>query len=131
MGLVGDADVEGAAREGRAASGGEEEYNAVARSYHDTMLSGKLIQAVCQATDREGGGCLLPDDQCTKTGRLVAEVLREKHPGMRAPPWKILRAQPSGSMRTCPKRYPSTSRRMTSRGSHQSSLAQQVRWEQR
>ena len=50
------------------------------------MLSGKLRQAVRQATDREGGGCLLPDDQCTKTGRPVAEVLREKHQDMRVPP---------------------------------------------
>ena len=32
------------------------------------------------------GRCLLPDDQCTKIGRLVAEVLREKHPDMQAPP---------------------------------------------
>ena len=46
------------------------------------MLSGKLRQAVCWATHQEGGGCLLPDDQCTKTGRPVAEVFREKHPDM-------------------------------------------------
>ena len=50
------------------------------------MLSGKLRQDVRQATNREGGGWLLPDDQCTKTGRPVAEVLREKHPDMRVPP---------------------------------------------
>ena len=36
-----------------------------------------------------GGGCLLPDDQCTRTGRPVAEVLREKHPGIRVPPVEI------------------------------------------
>ena len=53
---------------------------------HKTVLSGKLRQAVRRATDREGGGCLLPEDQCTKTGRPVAEVLREKHPDMRVPP---------------------------------------------
>ena len=67
-GLVGDPKVEGAVREGRAASGGEEEDEAVARSYHDTVLSGNLRQAVRWATNREGGGCLLPDYQCTKTG---------------------------------------------------------------
>ena len=55
------------------------------------MLSGKLPQAVRQATNREGGGCLLLDDQCTKTGRPVAEFLREKHPDMCVPPWIILR----------------------------------------
>ena len=60
--LVRGADAEGATREGRAASGEEEEDEAVDRSYHETVLSGKLRQAVCWATDREGEGCLLPDD---------------------------------------------------------------------
>ena len=41
-GLVGDSEEEGAAREGRAASGDEEEDEAVARSIHNTVLSGKL-----------------------------------------------------------------------------------------
>ena len=68
-GLVGDAELEGSACEGRAASGGKEEDEAVVRSYHNTVLSGKLRYAVRQATDREGGGCLLPGDKCTKTGR--------------------------------------------------------------
>ena len=77
-GLVGDAKAEGAARKGRATSGSEEEDEAVSRSYHDTVLSGNLWQAVCRATDREGGGHLLLDDQCTKIGRPVAEVLQEK-----------------------------------------------------
>ena len=58
----------------------------MAQSFHETMLSGKLRQAVRWATDREGGGCLLPVDKCTKTGRPVADVLLEKHPDMRAPP---------------------------------------------
>ena len=65
---MGDAEAEGAAREGIAASGGEEEEEVVAWSYHDTVLSGKLRQVVRSATDREGGGCLLPDDQRTRTG---------------------------------------------------------------
>ena len=75
-GLVGDAEAEGAAREGRSAFSGEEEDNAVAQSFHETVLSGKLHQAVRRATDREGRGCLLLDDQCTKTGRPIADVLR-------------------------------------------------------
>ena len=81
-GLVGDTESEGSAREGRAASGGEQKDEAVARRYHDMVLSGKLRQAVCRATDRKGGACLLPDDQCMKTGRPVAVVLRDKHPDM-------------------------------------------------
>ena len=58
----------------------------MARSFHKTVLLGKLCQAVRQATDREEGGCLLLGDKCTKTGRPVADVLREKHPDMRSPP---------------------------------------------
>ena len=81
-GLVGDAKAEGAARKGRAAFSGEEEEDAMARIFHEAVLSGKLRQAIRQATGREGGGCLLPDDQCTKTGRLLEEVLQEKHPDM-------------------------------------------------
>ena len=42
VGLVGDAESEGGAKEGRAASDWEEEDEAVAWSYHDTVLSGKL-----------------------------------------------------------------------------------------
>ena len=82
---MGDAEAKGAAREGRAAFSGEEEDDAVARSFHDTVLLGKLRQAIRRATDRKGGGCLLPYEQFTKTGRLVAAVLREKHLDMRVP----------------------------------------------
>ena len=84
-GLVGDIEAEGAAREGRAASGDKEEDNAVARSFHETVLLGKIRQAVRRATDQEGGGCLLLDYQCTKTAQPVSEVLWEKHPSMRVP----------------------------------------------
>ena len=62
-GLVGESKAEGAAREGRAAFRSEEEDYAVARSFHEKVLSGKLRQAVCWATNREGGGYLLLDDQ--------------------------------------------------------------------
>ena len=41
-GLVGVAGAEGAARKGRAASGGEEEEEVVSQSYHDTVFSGKF-----------------------------------------------------------------------------------------
>ena len=84
--LVGYAEAEGAAREGRSASCGEESDDAVARRYHDTVLSGKLRQAVRRSTNREGGGCLFPDNPCTKTRRPVAEILRKKHLDIRVPP---------------------------------------------
>ena len=83
---MGNAEAEGAACEGRAAFSGEEENDAVSRSFHETVLSGKLRQAIRRKTNQEGGGCLLQDDQCTKTGQPVADVLREKHPEMRVPP---------------------------------------------
>ena len=46
--MVGHAEAEGAAREIMAISGVEEEDEAVARSYHDTMLLGKLMQNIRQ-----------------------------------------------------------------------------------
>ena len=67
-GLVGDAKSEGSSRDVRAASRGEKEDKNMARSYHETMLLGKLRQAVCRATNTEGGGCLLLDDLCKNTG---------------------------------------------------------------
>ena len=115
----------------RAVFSGKEEDDTVALSFHETVLSGNIWKAICRATDREGGGCLLPEEKCTKPERLIAEVLGDKHMDMRVPPWKNLHAQPLSSMGTCPKGYPSTSRSMMSRGLHQSSPAQQVRWEQR
>ena len=51
-GLVWDDDVEGAAQEGRAAFGGEEEDDAVSRSYHHMLMYGKLRQTFRRATDR-------------------------------------------------------------------------------
>ena len=93
-GLVGDTEEEGAARDVRSASGREEEDETVARSCHNTVLSSKLSQAVCWAIEREEGGCLFPDEQCTNNGRPVAEDIREKHPDMTSPPWKIPCAHP-------------------------------------
>ena len=58
----------------------------VTQSYHNTVLLGKLLQAVRRATNREREVYLFPDDQCTKTGRPVVEFLWEKHPDMCVPP---------------------------------------------
>jgi hypothetical protein len=49
------------------------------------VLDGKLRAAVRFATDRDGGGVLLPQDACTKTGRPVMEVLLSQHPDTRIP----------------------------------------------
>ena len=76
VGLVGDIEAEGATREGRDASVSEEEDEDLSRSYCTTVLSGKLRQAIHWETNREGEGCLLLNDQCTKTGRPVSEILQ-------------------------------------------------------
>ena len=70
----------GGAREDIDAIGGEKEDKHKSHIYQITVLSSKLDQAVLRETKREGAGCLLPDDQCTKTRRLLEEVIWEKHP---------------------------------------------------
>ena len=60
MGLMGDSKAEGADQEGRAALSGEEEDDAVAQVFHETLLSGKLWKAVQQANEGEGGGVSPP-----------------------------------------------------------------------
>ena len=57
----------------------------LARRFQAKVLSGRLRQAVRHATNRDGGRVLQPDDACTKTGRPVLEILKEKHPDMREP----------------------------------------------
>ena len=47
--------------------------------------SGKLRAVVRTVTDRDPGGLYAPDNICTKPGRRVLDVLREKHPDARIP----------------------------------------------
>ena len=126
-----DAEADGASREGRTTRGREKEDNQQAWSYHSTVMSGNISHAVRSATNRKGGGCLLPDDQCTKTGRPVVEVLQEKHPNMKVTPPKKPCVQPLNNTRKCLKWYPLISRRMTSHGLYQSFPEPQARWELR
>jgi hypothetical protein len=56
-----------------------------ARAFDARVLTGRR-SAVRHLTSREGGGVLQPADLCTKSGRPVVEVLREKHPDLREPP---------------------------------------------
>jgi len=46
---------------------------------------GKLRAVIRAVTDRNPGRLYAPDDICTKTGRWVLDVLREKHPDARIP----------------------------------------------
>ena len=84
--LAGDVLEEVRSREGRIKQYEEEEEDRLVRSFHSTFLPVKLRQAVCQATNHEGGGVSYPGDVCTNTGQPVAYVLWEKHPDMRVPP---------------------------------------------
>ena len=74
--MVGDIEEEQDSREDKVTSGGEEEDKALTRSFHSAVLSGNLKKALCRATNREGGRCLLPNDCCTKTKILITKVLR-------------------------------------------------------
>jgi hypothetical protein len=56
------------------------------RAFDARVLTGRLRSAVRHLTSRQGGGVLQPADLCTKSGRPVVEVLREKHPDLREPP---------------------------------------------
>ena len=53
--------------------------------YNSMVLSGKIRSAVRFATERGLGGPYRPDDACTKTGRPVIDILREKFPKIRIP----------------------------------------------
>jgi hypothetical protein len=57
----------------------------LARAYNAKVLSGRIPSAVRTLTNLDQGGVLQPDDDCTKTGLPVLEVVRRKHPAMRDP----------------------------------------------
>ena len=56
-----------------------------AKTFHGLVLRGKLRTAVRWITEREKGGVLLPEEQFTKTGERVLEVLCTKHLDARPP----------------------------------------------
>ena len=60
--MVGGKAEKGDAREGRDASGVEEEDDTIFQKFHSKVLSGKLRQAVRQDTKKEDRGYLLLDD---------------------------------------------------------------------
>ena len=96
-GLAGDYEAEGAARGGRAASGGEEEYKAISQSYHDMVLSGNPRQAVRWATDREGrggGGVSSWITNALKPGHRLLRFSGRSTWTRDPPQWKIPYAQP-------------------------------------
>jgi hypothetical protein len=73
-------DMVGEAMRGVGGGQGTINEDLVASKFNSMVLDGKLCAAVHFATDRDGGGVLLPQDACTKTGRPVMEVLLLQHP---------------------------------------------------
>lgn len=72
--LVDDTEACAWAQEVRVAQHKDNEETTVWR-YHGTVLLRKLWRAVWQTMLREKGGVLFPDNDCTKTGRPILEVL--------------------------------------------------------
>ena len=94
-GLVGDAKAEGAAQEGRAAFSGEEDDNTVARGFHETVLSGKLWQAVHWQLTGRGKGVSSRMTNAQKPGDQLQRSSGRSTRTYVSPPWKTLRAQHS------------------------------------
>ena len=53
-----------------------------ARAFHAKVVSGRLRAAVRESLDGEPGGVKKPTDVCSKSGRVIVDVLRDKHPEM-------------------------------------------------
>ena len=104
-GLVGDADAEGAAQEGRAAFSGKEEDNAVAWSFHETVFLGNLRQAAGQPTGRGEGvssrttNALKPGDQFQRSSGRITQIC-----GL--PLWKTLACAAFEEYENMPKMVP-------------------------
>ena len=65
-----------------------------AKTFHGLVLRGKVRTAVRWVTEREKGGVLLPEEQRTKTGGRVLEVLHTKYPDARPPSAACIDAYP-------------------------------------
>jgi hypothetical protein len=50
------------------------------------VLEGRISEAVNTVVDTDRGRLYQPDDVCSKTGRMVIDILREKHPEVTVPP---------------------------------------------
>jgi len=73
-------DIVGNAMRGVGGSQGTIDKDLVARKHNSMVLDGKLHVAIHFAMDHNGGGVLLPQNACTKTGRPVMEVLLSQNP---------------------------------------------------
>ena len=65
-----------------------------AKTLHSLVLRGKLLTAVRWITERETGGVIKPAERCTKTGDILMEFLRTKHPKARPPTSASMKSYP-------------------------------------
>ena len=106
--LVGEAEAEGTDREGRADRGIEGEEEDLSLSFYSTVLYANLRQAVWQTTNREGVGCILPDEHDQIPGDRLQRSSGRSTRIRESPLWKIPRVQPSNNTRKYLKRDPLT-----------------------
>ena len=59
---------------------GEFELESACQKYDAIVKGGRVSSAVKMVTNRDLGGLYRPTDACSKTGRPVIDILREKHP---------------------------------------------------
>ncbi len=59
---------------------GEFAVESAGRRFNSMVLSGKVLAAIRMVTKRDPSGLFQPSDICSKTGHLVLDVLRDKHP---------------------------------------------------
>ena len=62
-----------------------EDAESIARKFNSMVIAGKMRSGVRMLTQRNGGGVLCFDEEDTKTGRKVIDVLHDKHPDLRIP----------------------------------------------
>ena len=63
--------------------------------FHSLILKGELRRAVRYLTDRESGGVLFPDQVDSKSGKLIKDVLPDKHPQARIPSATLFNRNPA------------------------------------
>jgi len=54
--------------------------------YNNMVLEGRISKAVNSVINKHRGRLYQPDDSCSKIGRPVIEILREKYPEVTVPP---------------------------------------------
>ena len=64
------------------------------KTYHSLVIQGNMQTKVRWITERDTGGVLHPEEQCTKTVESMMEVLRTKQSDARLPPTAILETYP-------------------------------------